>query len=182
MRVHVFTLRSTHCPPLRSPSLFSSPFPPRQCPTPGVFPTLSHQVSAKLGASSPTEARHSSPVRGTGLGKSFRKSPCSSFSGTLMKIEPHICYICAGSGAWPSLPARVCYLVGSSVSENSQRSRLVESVSLFVLSLSPSGLLLLPPFSHKSSNLYPMFGCDIKQCFAFVSVSCCVQPLRGQLC
>jgi hypothetical protein len=34
--------------------------------SPGYFPTLAHQVTAGLGASSPTEARQGCPVKGTG--------------------------------------------------------------------------------------------------------------------
>ena len=47
-------------------------------------------------------------------GNRFRDSPCSRCCGTHMKIEVHICYICArGLGL-----ARAHCLVGGSVSRN----------------------------------------------------------------
>ena len=51
-------------------------------------------------------------------------------------------------------------LVGDSVSENSQGSRLVDSVGLSVELLFPLGLSsFLQLFFQKRPDLHPMFGC-----------------------
>jgi hypothetical protein len=64
-----------------------------------------------------------------------------------METELHICYICARG----LLLVCLCSLVDGSVSESSQRSRLVDSVGLPVEFLSPSGLSIFPQLFHKSS-------------------------------
>jgi hypothetical protein len=78
---------------------------------PGYPPILAIQVSAGLGTPSPYEADKAVQSREhiPQIGNSFRDSPCSSCWGTHMKIELHICYICAEVLG----PAHVCSLVGS---------------------------------------------------------------------
>jgi hypothetical protein len=58
-----------------------------------------------------------------------------------MKTELHICYTCAGALG----PDHVCSLIGGSVSDSSQESRLVDSVGLPVGILSPPWPSILPP-------------------------------------
>jgi hypothetical protein len=57
-----------------------------------------------------------------------------------METELHVCYICAGGLG----PVCACSLIGDSVSENSQESRLLDSVGLPVEFLSPLGPAILP--------------------------------------
>jgi hypothetical protein len=57
-------------------------------------------------------------------------------------------------------------LVGGSVSESSQGSKLVDSLGLPVEFLSPSGPLILSPNSSIGiPDLYPKFGCGHLQLF-----------------
>ena len=68
--------------PLAAPlpvTISHNPFPHRPLP----HTTLAHQVSVRLGASSPTEARQGSPARRTypTYSNSSCDSPCSSCSG-----------------------------------------------------------------------------------------------------
>ena len=65
-----------------------------------------------------------------------------------MKTKLHICYKwgCVGLG-----PASVCYLVGGSVSVGPHGSRLVDSVSLLVVSLTLLGCSLLFPTCPQDS-------------------------------
>jgi hypothetical protein len=58
-----------------------------------------------------------------------------------METELHICYICAAG----LIPPRVCSLVGGLVSENSQGSRLVDSIGHPVGFPSSSGPSIIPP-------------------------------------
>jgi hypothetical protein len=122
--------------PSHSPSP-SYPSPPlRRGNPPGYPPTLAHQVSALLDRASPTVARQGRPVRRTGSAASnrFRDSPQFQLFRTHMKVQLHMCYICAeGLGL-----AHVCSLVGGSDSESfePQRSRLFDFVSLLVKFLS----------------------------------------------
>jgi hypothetical protein len=59
-----------------------------------------------------------------------------------MKTKLHICYVCMGVVGLG--PVHVWSLVGGLVSGSRQESRLVESVSLPVESLSFSGPAILP--------------------------------------
>lgn len=83
-------------------------------------PTLSHQISAELGTSFPTEARQGSHRDWTA---------CSSHYVCAQGLDP----ICIRS------------LVGGSGSESSQESILIDSVGLPVGFPSPSGPSILPP-------------------------------------
>ena len=87
-----------------------------------------HIRFAGLGSFSNTEARQGSPVgeQIPQLDHSFRDSPLPVVGVTHMETVLHICYICArGLG-----PAHVYSLIGGSVYESSQGSRLVDSVGL----------------------------------------------------
>jgi hypothetical protein len=82
--------------------------------------------------------------------------------GGVMDTELYICYICAGGLG----PAHVCSLVGSSVSESSQRSRLVDTVGPPVGFSFPSGPSVLPSNSSiRVPDFSPMFGCGYLQLF-----------------
>ena len=59
-----------------------------------------------------------------------------------MRTKLHICYICRG---WDLGPDYVYSLVGGSVSESPQGSRLVDSFVFLVESVSPLGLSILSP-------------------------------------
>ena len=65
-------------------------------------------------ASSPTEARHGSPLREQipKIGSSFMASQCYNYWRTLMKTELHICYIHVRGLS----PACVSYLFSGSIS------------------------------------------------------------------
>lgn len=108
--------------------LFTSQiFPPSHySPTPICPPTLAYQVSAKLGASARTEAKQGNPA-GERIPKSgyiFRKNLHSSCRGTYIETKLPIYYLCSQV----LIPACVWSLVGGSISESSQGSRLVDSV------------------------------------------------------
>jgi hypothetical protein len=74
------------------------------------------------------------------------------------------CYICAGGLG----PACAGSLVGGSVSERPQGSRLVDALGLTVGSLSPPGPSVLPPTlpSIRLPELCLMFGCGLCICFS----------------
>ena len=73
-----------------------------------------------------------------------------------MKTELHICYTCAGALG----PDHVCSLVGGSVSDSSQESRLVDSIGLPCGDPIPSVALNPSPTSSlRVPKLCPMFGC-----------------------
>jgi hypothetical protein len=81
----LFTLHPAHCPqlqvpPSHDPSSFSLPFFSELVRAPGYPPTLTHQVSVRICASSPTEA-HQATQLGEQIpwtGNSFCDSPRSS--------------------------------------------------------------------------------------------------------
>lgn len=93
----------------------------------GYPPTLAHHVCAGLGSFSPTETRQGSPVgkQNTQSDYNFRDSLCSSCSGgdPPRNCAAHLVQMCQGP---PSSPCM--FLVGGSVSEASQGSRLFDSV------------------------------------------------------
>lgn len=144
---------------------------------PSGYPrTLAHQVSPRLIASFPTEAKQHSPV-GEQIPLpvyNFRERLCFSCWGAHMETELQICYIFAGG----LISASVCSLV-MALSLNSQRSRLVVSVYPPIGSHPFQGLQAFPQLFHKSpqpsSNVWLWAT-------APVSVSCLIEPLRGQLC
>ena len=107
-----------------------SPSPLREWPLSGIPPTLAHQVSARLGASSPIEARQGSPLGEQILqsGCRFRECLCSSCWGAHMENELHICYICAEGRD----PACVCSLAGGLVSESSHINYYTHSKRQYV--------------------------------------------------
>jgi hypothetical protein len=87
--------------------------------------TLAYHVAVGLGASSHTEARPGSPVRGKGFsGSNVRDSPCSCCYVFHMKTKLHICYICVGGLGL----SHECFLVGGSIYVNPYVSRLVDSI------------------------------------------------------
>lgn len=102
----LFTLPPEHSnllivpPPSQNPS--PSPFSSEKGESlPGYQPTLTHQVTARLGASS---SRQDSSVweqdllSGNRIRGSSPPPPYSSYQGTCMKTRLHICYICVGVG------------------------------------------------------------------------------------
>ena len=102
--IYLFTLHPNGSPPPSPPSYSStfhvlSPSPLRWGRPSWVSTHLAHQVTVRLGLSSPTEARQGSPVREPDLkaGNRVSDSPCSSCWGTHMKVNLHVFYICAGS-------------------------------------------------------------------------------------
>ena len=96
------------------------------------------------------------------IGSSYRDSLCYSSWKTLLKTELVICYICARSLS----PVGVCYLVGGSVFECLQVSRLSESSRLPLKYLSSSGPSFLPssPISE-SPRSTPCFIKVLYLCF-----------------
>jgi hypothetical protein len=93
-----------------------------------------------------------------------------------METELHICYIRAGGFT----SAHVYSLVGGSVSESFQGSRLGYSVGLPAEFLIP--FMAINPSSNSSirvSNLCPIFWLWVS---ASVPVSYWVEPPRSQLC
>jgi hypothetical protein len=61
--------------------------------------------------------------------------------------------LCGGLGL-----ADTCYLVGGSVSVSPHGPRLVDSIGLLVVSMTPSADLILPLF-HKTPRGQPNVGC-----------------------
>jgi hypothetical protein len=115
-------------------------------PTPLTLHFLipAHQVTVGLNLtlSSPTEARQGRPFRDTGsTGRQQDQGrPSSSCWNPHEDQAAHLPHMFKGRG-----PARVCSLVGDSVSGSPQRSRLVGSVGVPVLFRS-----LNPPISLSS--------------------------------
>jgi hypothetical protein len=85
-----------------------------------------------------------------------------------METGLHICYILSGS----LYLACLCTLVGGPFSKSSQGSRLVGSFDLSVEFLPPSG----PSILHQTPSTVWLWVSPS------VSVSCWVEPLKGQLC
>jgi hypothetical protein len=111
---YLFTLHPTYCPSPGDPlTQFLLPllWLGRD---PSVYPwVLAHQISVGLGRSSPTEARQSSPAKRT---YPTDRQLCSSFSGLTWRPKcTSATYVWGGLG-----PARVCSLVGGSVSSQGQ--------------------------------------------------------------
>ena len=131
----------------------------------GVSHTLAHQVSAGLGTSSPTEARQSRPVRvtgSTGRQQSQTKPPQDKAA--------HLLHMCRGLG-----PALVCSLVDGSFLGT---IRIVDSDGLL---WSPCPLQVpqsFPQLFQKTSWAWSHVWLRVS---TSVSVSCWVEPLRGQL-
>ena len=87
-----------------------------------------------------------------------------------MKTKLHICYICVGGLG----SVHTHSLVGSLVSESPQGCRLVDSVGLFVESLSSLSPLILPQIILRPpSNVWLWVS-------ASVSVRCWVESFQGQ--
>ena len=102
-------------------------------------------------------------------GSRIRDSP-----GSQMKTKLHICYICVGGiGLFYS-----CSVASDSVSVSPYGSRLVDFVGLVVVTLTSLAPLILPLF-HKIPQAPPTAWLWVS---ASVSISCWVEPLRGQLC
>lgn len=116
-----------------------SPFHLRGWGSPGYPPTLTHQVSAGLGASSPTEAGQGALFENgfPQSGNSFMDSPYSSCWGIHMEIELYICYICPGD-LGPAMYA--LWLVSGSF----QDLRPVDTVALYIALCSLSWPSFLP--------------------------------------
>ena len=121
-------------------------------PHPGHQPTL--EVTAGLGAPSPTEARQGTPVRGV-----------ESTSRQQTTGHQHICYKCAGDLG----PAHTCSLVGSLVSGNP-----ILLVLWFVKSFSP----LVPRSFHQFFYKIPQSTFNVwLWVSASVAISCCIKHL-----
>ena len=179
--IHFF-LHSKHCPssqsPTQSPTLSHppSPSPLRWWDHPGYPPILAYQISAGLDESSPTAARKGSPVRDQILLTVFRDNqpPHLQLLGDPHgDCATHLLPMCQGLK-----PVCVCSLIGVSVYESFQGSRFVVSVGLCevpilfrAFSPSASYSIRFPTSFHFFSSLY-----------LYVSVSCWVELLRGQLC
>lgn len=132
----------------------------------GYPPTLAHQVPAGLGSSSLTESREGSPKRGNSLWD----SPCSRCSGPTWKLSCKCAEVGVGMGDRLTC---VCSLIGTSVSESPQGSRLVVSVVLLVEFLSLQGTQLLLsslPLSASYDYLFPLL-CEIQTSFLRPSFS-----------
>jgi hypothetical protein len=98
---------------------------------------MAHQVYVGLGTSSPSEVRKGTPVWEWIVKSCYSilgTSLCSSCWGTHMETEFHFYYIHARH----LCPSCICYLVGGSVSESSQGSRLLDFVGLPMKFLSSS--------------------------------------------
>ena len=92
-----------------------------------------------------------------------------------MKVKLHICYKCVGDPG----PASVCSLVGGSDSVSPHEPRLVDSVGLLEVSLTPSACSILSPTLPQYSNAPP----DVwLRASASLSTSCWIKPPRRQLC
>jgi len=103
-----------------------------------------HINFAGLGASSPTEASQGSPVKGMGsAGRQLETAPLQVLEDLHEDQAIHLLHMCECGGSLGL--AHVCSLVGGSVSERPQGSRLVDSVGLPVPFLSPLGPSILPP-------------------------------------
>lgn len=149
----------------QSPSQRSFPDPISPSPlrrwspiSPSYYPTLVHQVSARIGAYFLTETKYGSPV-GKPLpqsGYSISKSLCSRCQRAHKETELHVLYICKQ----PLVHVSVCFLIGGSVSESSQRSRLVYSVGLSVQRSHPlQDLQCLPNSTTRVLEFCSMFNC-----------------------
>jgi len=75
-------------------------------------------------------------------------------------------------------PAPTCSLVGVSDLLSSRGLRLVDSMGLVVVSLTPLTYSLLSPTPPRTPKLSLMLGCGSLH----VSIHCWMKPLRGQLC
>ena len=102
---------------------------------PGFSPTLTHQVSAGIKTSSPTDARQGSPVRGT------------YFTNRQQLLgDPHgdqaacLLHMCRGP-----LSSCVCSFIGGSVSDRLKEFKLVDSVGLHVVEVLPPSKPSVPP-------------------------------------
>ena len=89
-----------------------------------------------------------------------------------------ICYKCAGS----LCPASVCSLVGGSVSVSPHGSRLVDSVCLLVVSLTPPPCSILSLFFHKVTWALVDVLQWVSASSSSVSICCWMKPHRRQLC
>jgi len=110
---------------------------------------MTHQITAGLNIFSPTEAKQGSPARGMAskARNRVRDGPHSNFESTYMKIQLYICYKCVGGLG----PATVCSLVGGLVSGSPHGHKLVASVGLLVVSLTPLDSRNLSPYPFPKS-------------------------------
>jgi len=93
--------------------------------------------------------------------------------------QPWILSFPTATYMWGFIPDPVCPLVGHSDSENSQESSFVDSFDLPVGFSSISGPTILPHPFRKCP--WPPFNVWL-WVSASVSIHCCAEPLRGQLC
>jgi hypothetical protein len=114
--------------------------------SPGYCPNLTHQVTEKLGAFSPTEAsKAASPVRGMrSIGKQqILEQPLLQLLGDLHEDQAaHLLHKCR-VGVLSVQTMLALWLVIQS--QSPQWSKLVDSVGLLVESLLPLGPSVLPP-------------------------------------
>ena len=111
-----------------------------ECP-PYLLPALAHQVSARLGASSPTEARKVQPWRLNSL------SDIYVLGGVIL--------------------APVCSLIGGSVSESFQGTRFVDSIGLPVEFPSTFVLRSFPWLFHRCTQPLSNVGCGYLLLFPY---------------
>jgi hypothetical protein len=148
--IYLFTLHLDHS----ASSLFSS-LPPslylRELKAlHGYQTTLAHQVSG-LRASSPTQARQGSPARGKGIQRQAtgsKKTPQPPFHLLREPHEDQAAHLLKCKR--PSL-AHECSLVGGSVSVSPYGPRLVYSVGLLMVSMTPLTPAILFPHSSIDS-------------------------------
>ena len=172
--LHTDCCHSSQLSPHKS---FSSLSPLRGQLTPTPIYHLPQHIKSLQGQRQPFRLRPDKEAQLRETGNRFRDSPCSSFGETHIKKhenQMHICYICVGNLG----SAHVGSLVGGSVSESPQGSRLVDSVGLPVEFLPPLRLQYFPQLLHKSPRTPSNVGLWVS---VSVSVRCWLAPLRGHL-
>jgi hypothetical protein len=92
-----------------------------------------------------------------------------------MKTKLQTCYICVESLGL----SHACSLIGGSVSVSSYGPRLVDSVGLLVVPLTPLAPEIFPPLFHMIPQALPNVWLWVS---ASVSIRSWVDTLRRQLC
>lgn len=175
--IYLFTLHPHISPPLlpELPSHRSSPIPitlsseKRDLPSVLCHPTLARQITG--GGS--TEVRQGGPTRETGSAHSRQQIQGQLLGCPREDQAAPLLHMCRGLG-----PACVHSLVGGSIFESPQWSRLVDPVGVLVESLSPLRSSILPPTLPQDSFAPSNVCLWVSASF---SISCW-WSLSGQLC